>query len=115
MRSTVPFWNETQGLAARQDPDNDGGFVGDYSWISNNEGPYDSFHSTSAGTSYFAANAGGWMINSAQSIAACASFSDSDGILDNGLLTLGWNNQEFQWTEPGEMEAIYSECAAQES
>ena len=114
MRSTVPFWNETQGLAARQDPDNDGGFVGDYSWISNNEGPYDSFHSTSAGTSYFAANAGGWMVDSAQSIAACASFSDSDGILDNGLLTLGWNNQEFQWNEPGEMEAAYSDCASQE-
>ena len=98
-------------MAARQsDPDNDGGFVGDYSWLSNNEGSYDSFHSTSDGTSFFAANAGGWMIDSSQAIAACADFTDGDGTVDHGLMTIGWNNQEFQWTEPGEEEAAYSEC-----
>ena len=111
---SVPFWNETEaGLETRagSDPDNDGGFVGDYSWLSNNEGPYDSFHSSSAGTSYFASNAGGWMINSQQAIAACADFTDGDGTLNHGLLSIGWNNQEFQWDwQPGEMQAIYSEC-----
>lgn len=109
----MPFWNETLAggnLSARSDPDNDGGFVGDYSWLSNNEAQYDSFHSSSDGTSYFASNAGGWMINSAQAIAACADFTDAQGTLDNGLLTLGWNNQEFQWTEPGEEESIYNSC-----
>lgn len=88
--------------------------MGDYSWVSNNEGPYDSFHSTEAGTSYFAANAGGWIADSSHSIASCASFSDSQGTLNNGLLTIGWNNQEFQWTEPGEEEAAYNSCASQE-
>lgn len=110
--STVPFWNATSGLSARQDPDNDGGFVGDYSWLTNNEGPYDSFHSTSDGTSYFAANIGGYMM-SESGIAGCAAFQDSQGTLDNGLLTYGWNNEEFQWTEDGEEEAAYNDCASQ--
>ncbi|GJE90481.1 hypothetical protein PsYK624_066180 [Phanerochaete sordida] len=60
---TVPFWDAAV-VEKRLDEDNDGGFVGDYYWNNDNEGPYDSFHSTSAGTSYFAANAGGYMINS---------------------------------------------------
>ena len=53
------------------------------------------------------------MINSEQGIAACASFQDAQGTLDNGLLTYGWNNQEFQWTEPGEEEAAYSQCSSE--
>lgn len=109
---TVPFWNETGTLDARDDPANDGGFVADYSWISNNEGPYDSFHSTSDGSSFFASNAGGYMMAN-EGIAACASFQDAQGTLDNGLLTYGWNNQEFQWTNPGEENAAYSDCASQ--
>ena len=84
MYSGVPFWNETQaGLEGRGDPDDYGGFVADYSWINNNEAAYDSFHSTSDGTSFFAANVGGWMI-ATTTIAACAEFSDSDGGLANG-------------------------------
>ncbi|GJE90560.1 hypothetical protein PsYK624_067030 [Phanerochaete sordida] len=107
---TVPFWNATSSASKRQsDPDNDGGFVADYSWLSNNEGPYDSFDSTSDGTSYFAANLGGYMIAN-EGIASCAAFEDDQGTLDNGLMTYGWNNQEFEWTEPGEEESAYSQC-----
>lgn len=52
------------------------------------------------------------MIDSAQAIAACADFTDGDGTVDHGLMTIGWNNQEFLWTEPGEENAAYSECAS---
>ena len=118
LTSTVPSWNSTQAGATRRsgsDPDNDGGVVADLSWVSDNEGPYDSFHSTSAGTSFFAANAGGWIVGSSHSIASCASFSDEQGILNNGLLTIGWNGKTFQWTEPNEEETAYTFCASQES
>ena len=53
------------------------------------------------------------MINSQQGIAACAAFQDADGTLDNGLLMYGWNNQEYQWTEPGEEEPAYNDCSSQ--
>ncbi|KIP07595.1 hypothetical protein PHLGIDRAFT_13121 [Phlebiopsis gigantea 11061_1 CR5-6] len=56
---TVPFANAA--INVRTDSANDGGFVSDYYWQYNNEGPYDSFHSSS----FFAANAGGWMLDSA--------------------------------------------------
>ncbi|GJE90505.1 hypothetical protein PsYK624_066450 [Phanerochaete sordida] len=108
---TVPFWNATGAASKRQsDPDNDGGFVADYSWLSNNEGPYDSFHSSPDGTSYFADNLGGYMISNT-GIAACAAFKDAQGTLDNGIMTYGWNNQEFQWQD-GEEEAVYGECSS---
>ncbi|EKM50844.1 uncharacterized protein PHACADRAFT_212776 [Phanerochaete carnosa HHB-10118-sp] len=91
---------------------NPGEVIGDYSWISDNEGPYDAFGSTSDGTSFFASNAGGYAI-SETGIASCAAFQDADGTLDNGLLTYGWNGQEYQWTEPGEEEAAYNDCTSQ--
>ena len=103
----MPFANES--LAARTDEDNDGGFVGDYYWQYNNEGPYDSFDSSSDSTSFFAANAGGWMVDSAQAISACAEFTDESGVLDNGIVTLGWNNQPYEW-EPGMMNVLLDDC-----
>lgn len=104
----MPFTDVT--LADRTDEADDGGFVGDFFWESNNEGPYDSFHSSEASTTYFADNAGGWMINSAQAIAACAEFADSDGVLDNGIVSLGWNNQPFEWSD-GQIDASFDDCA----
>ena len=106
--STVPFANAT--LSSREDEGTDGGFVGDYFWSNNNEGPYDSFHSSDASTTYFADNAGGWMIDSSHAIAACAQFADDDGALDNGIMSIGWNNQPFEW-EDGEMTVAFDDCA----
>ena len=48
-----------------------------------------------------------------EGVAACAAFKDDQGTLDNGLMTYGWNDQEFQWTEPGEENAAYSQCSSQ--
>ncbi|GJE90523.1 hypothetical protein PsYK624_066630 [Phanerochaete sordida] len=107
---TVPFWNGTPTLDKRQqDESNDGGFVAGYYWNSNNKGPYDSFHSTPDGTMYFADNAAGYMVNSQQAITACAGFQDSDGYLDNGILSYGWNGQDYQW-EDGQMDATFGIC-----
>ena len=109
----MPFWNETAAGGAldkrQNDENNDGGFVADYFWNSDNEGPYDSFHSTSDGTSYFAANAAGYMVNSEQALTACAGFTDAQGPLDNGILAYGWNNEGYQW-EDGQMGATFGIC-----
>ena len=115
LHRTIPSSNTTQSVPSRRsgsDPANDGGIVADFSWLTNNEGAYDAFHSTTSGTSFFAANAGGWIVGSSHSIASCAAFSDGEGVLDNGLLTVGWNGKAFEWMEPGEEGAVYAACAA---
>ena len=103
--------SRTWGLSARQtDIDDDGGIVGVYSWLTNNESPYESFHSTSDGSSFFASNVGGYMM-SESGTAACAAFQDSQGTPDNGILTYGGNNQEFEW-QPGQEQVAYNECSS---
>ncbi|PSR74078.1 hypothetical protein PHLCEN_2v10150 [Hermanssonia centrifuga] len=90
----------------RSENDNDGTVV-DYSWKSTNEQVYDDFDSFSASTSYFAANSMGYMIETASGIAACADFADQEGDMDEAVLTIGWNDQPFQWTErscPGDVQ-----------
>ena len=108
---TVPFWNETS-VERRQDESNDGGFVGDYYWNSDNEGPYDAFHSTSDGTSYFAANAAGYMVNSQQAVSACTGFTDAQGALDDGIITYSWPGSPYQWYD-GEMASVFNGCAGE--
>lgn len=105
--SNVPFANAT--LSARIDEDNDGGFVGDYYWQYNNEGPYDSFGNSKDTTAFFSGNAGDWMVETAQAVSACAQFRDGSSVVDNGILTLGWNNQPYEW-QPGQMAAQFDEC-----
>ncbi|GJE90515.1 hypothetical protein PsYK624_066550 [Phanerochaete sordida] len=58
---------------------------------------------------YFADNAAGYMVNSQQAITACAGFQDADGFLDNGILSYGWNGQDYQW-EDGQMDATFGIC-----
>ena len=49
------------------------------------------------------------MVNSQQAIAACADFGDSQGTLDHGIVSIGWNNKPFMW-QPGQMDAEYEIC-----
>ncbi|GJE90484.1 hypothetical protein PsYK624_066220 [Phanerochaete sordida] len=107
--TTAPFWNATLGA---RDENDDGGFVGDYYWNSDNEGAYDAFHSTGAGTTYFADNAAGYMVNSQQAVSACAGFQDADGYLDNGILTYGWNNEPYEWAD-GQLDAQFGRCESE--
>lgn len=107
--TSVPL--TTSDVTAREEA-SDGGFVGDMYWNSNNEQAYDDFHSTDDSTSFFASNSGAWMVETSHAIAACSAFDDGDGILDNGIMTLGWNNQPFEW-EDGEMEAAFGTCQGQ--
>ena len=89
--------------------DNDGGMVVDYYFYDENETAYDSFDSTSTLISDFANDAIGDM-ESSSTIIECADFGDSDGILNGGLLTVGWNNQAYQIDEPGESASITNTC-----
>ncbi|THG94051.1 hypothetical protein EW026_g7341 [Hermanssonia centrifuga] len=101
--------NGTEGSDKRAESDNDGTVI-DYNWQSTNEQSYNDFGSSSSSTSYFAANSMGYMIDTAQGVAACADFADQDGDMDEAVLTIGWNNQAFDWDEPGEFEAALSSC-----
>ncbi|THG96350.1 hypothetical protein EW026_g5463 [Hermanssonia centrifuga] len=101
--------NGTEGSDKRAESDNDGTVI-DYNWQSTNEQSYDDFGSSSASSSYFAANSMGYMIDTAQGIAACADFADQDGDMDEAVLTIGWNDQPFDWDEPGEFESALSSC-----
>ena len=49
------------------------------------------------------------MVNSQKAIAACADFGDPQGMLDHGIISMGWNNQPFQW-QPGQLDAEYQIC-----
>ncbi|THG95544.1 hypothetical protein EW026_g6129 [Hermanssonia centrifuga] len=102
--------NGTEGSEKPRAEDDNDGTVVDYSWQSTNEQAYDDFGSSSSSTSYFAANSMGYMIETASGIAACADFADQDGDMDEAVLTIGWNDQPFQWTEPGEFEAALAMC-----
>ncbi|THG95282.1 hypothetical protein EW026_g6342 [Hermanssonia centrifuga] len=106
---TLRAWQRNfvvNGTAKRAEDDNDGTVV-EYLWQSTNEQSYDDFHSSSDSTSYFAANAMGYMIENQSAVAMCADFGDADGEMDEGVLTVGWNDQPFEW-QPGESDSILS-------
>ncbi len=96
------------GTEKRAESDNDGTVV-DYLWESTNEQSYNDFHSSSDSTSYFAANAMGYMIENQSAVAMCADFGDAGGTMDEAALTVGWNGQPFEWQD-GEEGAILTEC-----
>lgn len=113
------------GTTKRTDEHENGGFVGDYYWIAPNEAAYDSFHSTDAeihGMLYSRffhpssrfillfqltdrlivgyAEAANDMVNFMRprnAIQVCVDFTDSDGVVNEGLFTIGWNGKAFQF------------------
>ena len=94
---------------AKRAEDNYGGVVVDYNWLSLSEQAYDSFDSYSSEISDFADDIVDVLIDD-NSIQACADFEDSDGLLDGGLVSIGWNNQPFEFQD-GQEEALLDECA----
>ncbi|KAH9947046.1 hypothetical protein B0H21DRAFT_369617 [Amylocystis lapponica] len=96
-------------LISSSDEDNDGGVVVEYFFVDENKAAYDSFGSTPSLINNFANDAIASM-QSANTVIECANFGDSDGYLDGGLLTLGWNGQEYHIDEPGEAEALTDKC-----
>ncbi|KAH9947036.1 hypothetical protein B0H21DRAFT_708759 [Amylocystis lapponica] len=104
----VDQMNKRQSFHNGED-NNDGGMVVDYYFVDESEKAYDSFHSTSTLIRDFADDAIGSMKTS-NTVIECADFGDSDGLLNGGLLTVGWNGQAYQIDEPGESEAITKEC-----
>lgn len=99
----------SNGGLGRREEKNSGGVVIDYNWNTNNHANYNSFGSTSAMSTSFADSAISDMANG-NTVIECQAFEDSGGVLDTGLITAGWNNQAFQWTEDGEFEGVMNEC-----
>jgi len=93
----------------RTDEDSDGGFVGDYYWISPNENAYDSFDSTQSEIQSASNDITNFM-QSNNALEVCVDFGDSDGELNEGVLTLGWNNQAFQYSSESVLESHLAEC-----
>ena len=88
--------------------DDYGGVVVDYNWNSLSEAAYDSFHSTSSQVTDLGDDIAGGM-ESANSILTCADFADSDGRLDEGLVSVGWGGEGYQFQD-GEQGGLLSEC-----
>ena len=95
--------------ASKRAEDNDGGVVVDYNWNSISETAYDSFDSTQTLVDDFSNDIVGDM-QAANGIQSCADFEDSDGVLDSGLVSIGWNNVPFQFAD-GQLEGQLDECA----
>jgi hypothetical protein len=93
----------------RKRSENDvGGLVVDYNWSNDNIVAYDSFGSSPSqiqtDSSFFEQK----MVD-ANVLLACAGWQDSNGILADGLISVGWNDQAFQF-EDGEENGLLSEC-----
>lgn len=86
----------------------EGGVVVDYNWRSLNQQAYNSFHSTSSQIQGFGSTITSAMWD-ANSIEGCVDFNDSDGRLDTGVFTVGWNGRAFQWLD-GQMGGTLTQC-----
>lgn len=86
----------------------EGGVVVDYNWRSLNQQAYNSFHSTSSQIQGFGSTITSAFWN-ANSIEGCVDFNDSDGRLDTGVFTVGWNGRAFQWQD-GQMGGTLNQC-----
>ncbi|KAF8591156.1 hypothetical protein K439DRAFT_1063437 [Ramaria rubella] len=89
--------------------DNDGGVVVDYHWDADQVQAYDSFDSNPTSTADFADDVVDSLFDD-DDILSCANFEDSDGILAPGLISVGWNNQPFQFASGDEEGALLEEC-----
>ncbi|KAH9947050.1 hypothetical protein B0H21DRAFT_883369 [Amylocystis lapponica] len=104
----VDQMSKRQGLHNGED-NNDGGMVVDYYFVDENESAYDSFGPTSTLIQSFADDAIDSM-QSSNTVIECADFEDSDGLLNGGLLTVGWNGQAYKLDQPGESQALTDQC-----
>jgi len=95
------------------DQDENSGVVGDFYWSSDssNLAAYDSFDSSTSGDNEFASEisndmeGGNW-------IEACADFGDSDGLLEGGVIALGWNGNPFSYSSQSALDDHLADCKA---
>jgi hypothetical protein len=43
-------------------------------------------------------------------IAACVNFEDSTGLLDDGVIAVGWNDQPYIWNSQSALDNQISQC-----
>jgi hypothetical protein len=83
--------------------------VGDYYWNYGTGASYDSFHSTTAEINAAGDDVGGYLYYN-NYIAACVDFVDSTGLLDDGVIAMGWNNQPYIWSSQSALDGQISTC-----
>ncbi|RDB18466.1 hypothetical protein Hypma_000299 [Hypsizygus marmoreus] len=93
----------------RQDQDSEGGFIGDYYWIAPNPQAYGDFHSTSS-IIQSASNDVTNYVQRHNGLEVCVDFGDDTGELNEGVLTLGWNNQPFLYSSIDVLESHLASC-----
>jgi hypothetical protein len=93
----------------KRNEEDEGGFVIDYYWNAPNVAAYDSFGSTNSEINEANNDLIGYM-QPRNAIEACTDFTDYDGELNTGLMTVGWNNQAFQYSSESAKQAHLSEC-----
>ena len=83
--------------------------VGDYYWNYGTGAAYDSFHSTTDEINSAGNHVGTYMANN-NYIAACVDFEDSTGLLDDGVISVGWNDQPYIWNSQSALDSQISTC-----
>lgn len=86
-----------------KDESKQGGFVGDFYWHAPNQQAYNSFHSTSSEIQNVANLLTSYVLKYS-SIESCVDFGDSDGELNSGVVTFGWNNSPFAYSSQSALE-----------
>jgi hypothetical protein len=93
-----------------QDEDSEG-MVGDFYWTSTsaNDEAYDTFNSNT-GIDDEAANDITNFMESGNYIEACVDFYDTDGVLENGVIAIGWNGEPFIFSSQSALDEQLAQC-----
>ena len=83
--------------------------VADYYWNFGIVQAYDDFDSNSELDLIAGTAVGSYMISN-NYIAACVDFLDTAGLLDDGVLAVGWNEQPYIWNNQSQLDNQISTC-----
>ena len=101
-----------QATNKRQNPydqDEQDGIIGGYYWMFGTQTAYNAFDSIIAEDDDIGNDVANYMANG-NWIAACTDLSDSAGLLDDGVVAVGWNDQPFEWSSQVALENEISAC-----
>jgi hypothetical protein len=98
------------GFLDPYDQDEYNSVVADYYWAISTEADFNDFHSTKQMISTAANHVGSYMALKRFNT-ACVDFVDDSGLLDNGVMAVGWGGQPFFWTNDSVLIISLRECS----
>jgi len=104
----VPFITSTTPQK-RQDEDDEDGTVAEYVWQNESEQSFDDFPTDEINT--LASDLANYM-TSQNTAALCTDFTDGDGVVASGILTLGVSDQPFDFSTVGGEQSALASCSS---